>query len=73
MHMFMFAVFAIVFAGAFGGKFGFDHPKVQMILLGLAGWAIGLIVHGLSAYEVVRFLGPRWERELIERRLGRKL
>jgi transcriptional regulator with XRE-family HTH domain len=73
MHLFMFAVFAIVFPGAFGSKFGFDHPKVQMLMLGLGGWAIGVIVHGLVAYEVIRFLGPKWERRLIERRLGRSL
>jgi hypothetical protein len=32
-----------------------------------------VLVHGLAAYEVIRFLGPQWERALIERRLGRKL
>jgi XRE family transcriptional regulator, regulator of sulfur utilization len=73
MHVFMFAVFAAVFPLMFGLRLGFDNPKVQMILLGFLGWAVGVVVHGLAAYEVVRFLGPKWERALIEKRLGRKL
>ena len=72
-HVCMFAVFAIVFIAAFGTRFGFDHPKVQMLILGFAGWAIGVLIHGLVVYEVIRFLGPKWERALIERRLGRRL
>jgi XRE family transcriptional regulator, regulator of sulfur utilization len=73
MHLFMFAVFAIVFPAAFGARFGFDDNRVQMMILALAGWGIGVLIHGLAAYEVIRFLGPKWERHLIERRLGRKL
>jgi XRE family transcriptional regulator, regulator of sulfur utilization len=73
MHVFMFAVFAAVFPLLFGLRFGFDNPRVQMILLGFLGWAVGVVVHGLAAYEVVRFLGPKWERALIEKRLGRRL
>ncbi len=72
-HLFMFATFAIVFPAAFGGTMGFDNPKVQMMILALAGWGVGVVVHGLVAYEVVRFLNPKWERGLIERRIGRKL
>lgn len=72
-HVFMFAIFAIVFPAAFGSRFGFDHPKVQFLIFALAGWGVGVIIHGLVAYEVLRFLGPKWERALIERRLGRKL
>lgn len=73
MHAFMFAVFFVVFAGAFGLKFGFDDGRVRFLLVALAGWGVGVVVHGLAAYEVIRFLGPRWERGIIERRLGRKL
>jgi transcriptional regulator with XRE-family HTH domain len=73
MHAFMYVVFLVVFGVAFGVKFGLDSPRVQYLLMALAGWGVGLIVHGLAAYEVIRFLGPRWEKSLIERRLGRKL
>lgn len=73
MHAFMYAVFLVVFGSTFGLKFGLDDTRVQYLFLGLGGWGIGLVIHGLAAYEKIRFLGPRWERALIERRLGRKL
>ena len=37
------------------------------------GWGIGIISHGLSAFEVLNFFGPDWEKKQIEKRLGRKL
>jgi len=73
MHACMFVVFFVVFAGAFSLKFGIDDPRVRFLLIALAGWGVGVVVHGLAAYELIRFLGPRWERGIIERRLGRKL
>ena len=72
-HLWMFACFAIVFLGAFGLAFGFERPPVQFLPFAFAGWGIGVLVHGLRAYEVSDFLGPSWERRLVERRLGRKL
>ena len=73
MHACMYLVFLAAFGLGFGLRFGFDDAKVRYLLLALAGWGVGLVLHGLAAYEVIRFLGPRWERALIERRLGRKL
>jgi len=73
MHAFMYVVFLGVFGLSFGIKFGIDDTRVRYLLLALAGWGVGLVLHGLAAYEVIRFLGPKWERSLIERRLGRKL
>jgi len=37
------------------------------------GWGIGIINHGLSAFEVFNFFGAKWEKRQIEKRLGRKL
>ncbi|HAS6222081.1 TPA: helix-turn-helix domain-containing protein [Vibrio vulnificus] len=37
------------------------------------GWGIGIINHGLNAFEVFNLLGAKWERRQIEKRLGRKL
>ena len=73
MHLFMFLVFVTVFIGAFGARFGFGDSRVQVMIIGFAGWGIGLIVHGLVSYEWIRFLSPKWERALIEKRLGRSL
>ena len=73
MHAFMYLVFLLAFGLGLGLKFGFDDQKVRYLLLAMAGWGLGVVVHALAAYEVIRFLGPKWERGLIERRLGRKL
>lgn len=37
------------------------------------GWGIGVVSHGLSAFEVVNLFGPEWEKKQVEKRLGRKL
>lgn len=72
-HLFMFAGFAVVFLGTFGMTFGFERAPVRFLPIAFAGWAIGVVIHGLHAYEVIDFLGPKWERRFIERRISRKL
>ncbi len=37
------------------------------------GWGIGVVNHGLNAFEVFDFFGAKWEKRQIEKRLGRKL
>ncbi|MGL6312444.1 2TM domain-containing protein [Vibrio sp. WXL103] len=37
------------------------------------GWGVGIINHGINAYELFDPLGAKWEKKQIERRLGRKL
>ena len=37
------------------------------------GWGIGVISHGLSAFEITNFFGADWEKRQIEKRLKRKL
>ena len=37
------------------------------------GWAIGVLVHGLNAFEAANLFGPKWEKQQVEKRLGRKL
>ncbi|HIF6147869.1 helix-turn-helix domain-containing protein [Vibrio parahaemolyticus] len=37
------------------------------------GWGIGIINHGLNAFEVFNLFGAKWERRQIEKHLGRKL
>src|SRR5690554_4098621 len=36
-------------------------------------WGVGLLLQGLNAYECFNLFGPRWEKQRIEKRLGRKL
>lgn len=42
-------------------------------LLPWFSWGIGLVIHGLSVFEVFNFFTLQWEKEKIEKRLGRKL
>jgi hypothetical protein len=37
------------------------------------GWGLGLLFHGLRAFEKMPFLNAAWERREVERYLGRKL
>ncbi|ELE7142938.1 helix-turn-helix domain-containing protein [Vibrio cholerae] len=37
------------------------------------GWGIGVMNHGLNAFEVFDLFGATWEKRQIEKRLGRKL
>lgn len=37
------------------------------------GWGIGIVFHGISAFELFNIFGPEWEKKQIEKRLGRKL
>ncbi|WP_427916702.1 2TM domain-containing protein [Vibrio eleionomae] len=36
------------------------------------GWGIGIVIHGLNAFQLVNLFGPQWEKKQIEKRLGRK-
>ncbi|MGR5361734.1 2TM domain-containing protein [Vibrio mediterranei] len=37
------------------------------------GWGIGILNHGINAFELFNFFGPKWEKRQIEKRLGKKL
>ena len=37
------------------------------------GWGIGIVCHGLRAFELFNFFAPDWERKQVEKRLARKL
>ena len=37
------------------------------------GWGIGVIAHGLIAFEVIGLKWHKWEKKQIEKKLGRKL
>lgn len=51
----------------------FKKGYEQGVLLGLTGWTIGVIVHGLIAHEKLTIFSAKWERDLIEKKLGHKL
>jgi transcriptional regulator with XRE-family HTH domain len=72
-HLFMFLFFAVIFCGVFSLTFGFNHPAIRWMYYAFIGWGVGVVLHGLNAYEFINFFGPKWERKMIEKRLGKKL
>jgi transcriptional regulator with XRE-family HTH domain len=65
-HLFMFVIFAIALLV-------FKGPTEPLVMWGLLGWGIGVIIHGLVAFEKINFIGPGWEKKQVEKRLGRDL
>jgi transcriptional regulator with XRE-family HTH domain len=37
------------------------------------GWGIGVVSHGIRAFELFSLFSPEWEKKQIEKRLGREL
>ena len=48
-------------------------PGYLWFLWPALGWGIGLALHALRTFDLVPFFGARWEKEQVERHLGRKL
>lgn len=64
--------YLLVMAGLFAINL-ITNPDYIWALWPALGWGIGIVNHGLSAFEVFNFFGPDWEKRQIEKRLGRKL
>ena len=69
-HLLFYVFFLLLFAGGIYLVHGFVPVYIQFTLV---GWGVGLLFHGLNAFEVFSFFGPAWERKNVEKRLGRKL
>lgn len=69
-HLLLFLFILLFFVGGIYLVHGFVPTYIQFLT---AGWVMGLLFHGLNAYEVINLFGPTWERKKIEKRLGRKL
>jgi transcriptional regulator with XRE-family HTH domain len=37
------------------------------------GWGMGIVLHGLSVFEITSLFSADWEKKQVEKRLGRKL
>ena len=46
------------------GKFWVQWPAL--------GWGIGVCMHGLSAFEIGNFFGPKWEQKQINKRMRKR-
>ena len=47
-----------------------NHWWVQWVVM---GWGVGVFFHGLQISERFSLFGSKWEKEQVEKRLGRKL
>lgn len=65
-HLILYIVFGlVVFVFKSQTKVEFFWPFI--------GWGVGVIAHGLMAFEVINFKMHKWEKRMIEKKLGRKL
>ena len=69
-HLIFFVFIMVAFIGGIYLAHGFVPVYLQFMTI---GWSLGLIFHGLNAFEVFNFFGPKWEKKKVEKRLGRKL
>lgn len=51
----------------------FSSPGYFWVIWPAMGWGIGIISHGMRAFEVFSLFSPEWEKKQIEKRLGREL
>lgn len=47
--------------------------SISIIVWLFFSWGIALLAHGLVSFDKATFIGPRWERRILEKRLGKKL
>jgi transcriptional regulator with XRE-family HTH domain len=51
----------------------FLYPRSYWAVWIALGWGIGLLLHGLRTFDKIPFLNGEWERQQVEKELGRKL
>jgi transcriptional regulator with XRE-family HTH domain len=48
-------------------------PRYPWVLWVIGGWGLGVALHAFRVFRPAWFLGPQWERQQVEKRLGRSL
>ena len=49
----------------------YSSPQYLWFLWAAFGWGVGVAVHGLSVFEVVKLFGDGWEKRQVARRLAK--
>ena len=63
-HILLYITFTVMFI--FTGK-------ISEMLIPWGAWTLGVIIHGLQAYEVINIFNINWEKKMVEKRLKNKL
>lgn len=64
--------YVIVIAALFAINLWQDTPRLWAVWPAL-GWGIGVLFHGLRVFERFSPFGAEWEKNQVEKRLGRKI
>ena len=79
-HLTIYLVYIVLYGVIYGGlALALPGTKwqfaIKFLSLGAIGWGIGLLIHGLVAFEKINigWFSADWERRAVEKRLGRKL
>jgi transcriptional regulator with XRE-family HTH domain len=51
----------------------FTSPNRWWVQWVILGWGVGVVLHGLSVSTRFSTMGAQWEKQQVEKRLGRKL
>ena len=63
-HIAFYIIFTVIFI--FTGR-------ISEMLIPWGAWSLGVIIHGLQAYEVINIININWEKKMVEKRLKKKL
>ena len=63
-HIVFYIIFTVIFI--FTGK-------ISEMLIPWGAWTLGVIIHGLQAYEFINIFNINWEKKMVEKRLKKKL
>lgn len=66
----LFVMFVVIFFGTYYLMLGY-FPRILYWIFG--GYAIALVLQGLSAFEVINVFSTSWEKRQVEKRLKHKL
>jgi transcriptional regulator with XRE-family HTH domain len=48
-------------------------PRHIWFVFPMIGWGLGLMSHGVRVFDLLPWFGPQWERDQVEKSLGRKI
>jgi hypothetical protein len=66
----------IAYVGVMSGLIAINRIFSRHVIWAIfpaTGWGIGLLPRALRVFDILPWLGPEWERQQVENRLGRKI